>query len=530
MQSVKIGKGILFKSTVVLLIFTVSILITSGVTTYFSQMKIYKNQCEQNIRDIGEYLAALIENDWADFETYQNYYMAHFDEVKIPIDFTDYTDAAAEFERLFTQTYPGKVFQDDITFEKMTPEVQEAYFIYRHEYWLLTFEKAREAFGIPYSYYLVMKDDVHNVVYMIDGERTTPNDHLAEGEIPDPENEKWIYLGDEYYNDPDNYEIMWRTWETGVKQKGYLEFDNSWGHTYCYYTPLVIDGKKLGLIGTEINVATVNHDILMNTLQQLAYITLVFIVGMVLMLLLLNILFISKTRKLEQRVTEYSENKDGSLSGTLEREFRGSDELDLLGQRFAVMIRELENHMQSLIKATHDLAVSQQHAAEMDDLTNKDVMTGVRNKSAYEKEVQRMERNIREGRTEFGIAMVDLNNLKQINDTMGHEKGDMAIIRLCRFICRTFSHSAVFRISGDEFAVILMNDDYRYAESLVSEFIRKLEEAYADTSLEEWERSTAAIGYALYDPETDDSFAAAFRRADAAMYEKKRQMKALRAR
>ena len=49
-----------------------------------------------------------------------------------------------------------------------------------------------------------------------------------------------------------------------------MEWDNAWGHTYAYYTPLSINGTEMGLIGTEIDVATVNHEILRNALSAAA--------------------------------------------------------------------------------------------------------------------------------------------------------------------------------------------------------------------------------------------------------------------
>ena len=56
---------------------------------------------------------------------------------------------------------------------------------------------------------------------------------------------------------------------------------------------------------------------------------------------------------------------------------------------------------------------------------------------------------------------IDLNNLKTINDTYGHDKGNIAIMKLANMICEVFSKSPVFRIGGDEFAVILFKKDYR---------------------------------------------------------------------
>ena len=67
--------SLLFHFAVIFLIFTVVTLTMSGINTYVRQNEIYKAQCEENIRHIGEYLADLILEDGDDFVIYQEYYM-----------------------------------------------------------------------------------------------------------------------------------------------------------------------------------------------------------------------------------------------------------------------------------------------------------------------------------------------------------------------------------------------------------------------------------------------------------------------
>ncbi len=124
--------------------------------------------------------------------------------------------------------------------------------------------------------------------------------------------------------------------------------------------------------------------------------------------------------------------------------------------------------------------------------------------------------------------MVDLNFLKRTNDTYGHEKGNVSIKNLCALVCLVFKHSPVFRVGGDEFVVILKNQDLQNVEHLMSRFNGSLEELQQDSTLEPWERISAAIGYALYDQGLDGSVEDVFKRADKAMYDRKTAMKAER--
>ena len=89
-------------------------------------------------------------------------------------------------------------------------------------------------------------------------------------------------------------------------------------------------------------------------------------------------------------------------------------------------------------------------------------------------------------------------------------------------------HSPLFRVGGDEFIAILKGYDYENIESLVEEFKKEVEHLSNDKSLEPWERTSAAIGYALYDEKLNSSYETVFHRADQAMYECKKAMKALR--
>ena len=82
----------------------------------------------------------------------------------------------------------------------------------------------------------------------------------------------------------------------------------------------------------------------------------------------------------------------------------------------------------------------------------------------------------------------------------------------------------MFRIGGDEFAVILQNDDFNNREQLLKLFEQRSEEACAATSLS-WEKVRVAVGIAVYDPAVDEHVEDVVHRADKLMYECKRGRK-----
>lgn len=207
-------------------------------------------------------------------------------------------------------------------------------------------------------------------------------------------------------------------------------------------------------------------------------------------------------------------------------QIKTGDEIQTLAESMAQMERDINEHIANLLSTTQELASTREHAEQLDTIASVDALTKVRNKRAYDQEIARVDRGIREGRTGVGLAMIDLNNLKRLNDTYGHEKGDIAIQTLCSFICITFHHSPVFRIGGDEFAVILENRDYENAQVLIEQFKQTLLDQADDPDLPPWEAISAAIGYAALDPKQDSSMATVFKRADTAMYDNKRIIKA----
>ena len=114
----------------------------------------------------------------------------------------------------------------------------------------------------------------------------------------------------------------------------------------------------------------------------------------------------------------------------------------------------------------------------------------------------------------------DINNLKAVNDLYGHKEGDVCIRNACARICRTFSHSPVFRIGGDEFVVILSGEDFEQRTKLMEQ----INELPADrTKIRIGE--TVAAGMVEYDQEHHSSLLSVFEEADRAMYERKQVLK-----
>ena len=206
-----------------------------------------------------------------------------------------------------------------------------------------------------------------------------------------------------------------------------------------------------------------------------------------------------------------------------ELDIRANDEIGDLASSMVQMENDINDHVATLIKTANELIESREKEAEMRKAANIDALTHVRNKRALFSEEERLDREIREGKANFAVAMIDMNNLKTINDTYGHEKGDEAITDLCSAICTTFKRSPVFRTGGDEFVVILEGYDLEHREQLI---VRFRETMAAEETKKPWRGMSAALGCQEYDKNRHNRFSDVFKDADDKMYQNKTAMKA----
>lgn len=167
----------------------------------------------------------------------------------------------------------------------------------------------------------------------------------------------------------------------------------------------------------------------------------------------------------------------------------------------------------------------QTYIGYINGLAYRDPLTGAKNKTAYLDAEKQMEERMRTGRPAFGLVVLDINGLKQVNDHFGHDFGDMLIMDACKLICKVFKRSPVYRIGGDEFVVILEDGDLDNYATLLEQFQSEMDEmnrvARPDNCI------SIARGIALYNSDTDLVFANVFKRADDAMYKNKSAMKGI---
>ena len=178
------------------------------------------------------------------------------------------------------------------------------------------------------------------------------------------------------------------------------------------------------------------------------------------------------------------------------------------------------DHIIVAVSNINDSILREEEFKQAKQMAMLDALTGIRNKHAYLTAEQELNHSISTNpHTSFAIILCDVNDLKKVNDQLGHTAGDEHIQKACKTICNIFKHSPVYRIGGDEFVIILTGEDFLHRASLLN--------TICTTSLKNKAEGGVVIacGMAVYDTASDYYVSDVFDRADAAMYIHKRALK-----
>jgi diguanylate cyclase (GGDEF)-like protein len=160
-------------------------------------------------------------------------------------------------------------------------------------------------------------------------------------------------------------------------------------------------------------------------------------------------------------------------------------------------------------------------------LAYKDGLTKLGNRTAFNEKLEELEEK-RSELVNVGIVMLDVNNLKQTNDNLGHHVGDQMIVKSAESILAAFGDlpGDCYRIGGDEFAVILSEGDVDELYKKGTERFEEIVAVYNETEGRAFNLSVAK-GYYSYSKNKNkkDTFTQVYEKADALMYENKKAMK-----
>lgn len=159
-------------------------------------------------------------------------------------------------------------------------------------------------------------------------------------------------------------------------------------------------------------------------------------------------------------------------------------------------------------------------------LAYRDGLTDVGNRTAFQERLEELEGQKKE-LAGIAIVMFDVNDLKYVNDNLGHQRGDELIVGSANIVKNAMEseEGSVFRIGGDEFAGIFAGEDVEgRCKRALSRFKQLMDGHNAVKN--QFLRISIASGYAVYDrSQEEERLMDVYQQADVRMYENKKQIK-----
>lgn len=171
------------------------------------------------------------------------------------------------------------------------------------------------------------------------------------------------------------------------------------------------------------------------------------------------------------------------------------------------------------------IAIAIERARQFASEARTDHLTGIANRREFERVMEREVALAERHNRRLSLMMIDVDNLKRINDRQGHRAGDAALRVVAQHLLRVVRASDVCaRVGGDEFAVAMPETDLDRARDVATRLRRAVE--HASLGMKATEHVEVSVGIAAWRAGQD--WQAAYQAADADLYEDKRRRKAIR--
>jgi diguanylate cyclase (GGDEF)-like protein len=172
--------------------------------------------------------------------------------------------------------------------------------------------------------------------------------------------------------------------------------------------------------------------------------------------------------------------------------------------------------MEEVDRMRHELDESRARIEYLEQLADQDSLAPVQNRRAFVRELSRILSYSERYGTPSSVIYLDLNGLKQLNDTRGHAAGDAAILKVAKILANNVRESDVVgRLGGDEFGVMLAHADEQAATAKAEQLAKSIEEDPL-----EWEGETIplVVAFGVHTIHGGGDAGAALKAADKAMY------------
>jgi diguanylate cyclase (GGDEF)-like protein/PAS domain S-box-containing protein len=187
----------------------------------------------------------------------------------------------------------------------------------------------------------------------------------------------------------------------------------------------------------------------------------------------------------------------------------------------ATLARESEQGPANVLCQVQDITQRKLFESQLRFMADHDSLTGLLNRRRFEAELERHIAAVKRHGPQGALLLLDLDQFKQVNDTLGHHAGDRLLVAVARVLGEGVRPGDILaRLGGDEFALLLPQADTREATHVAQAIIRVLQ-LQPVVLAGESRRVTASIGIAMFDAAAEVSAESALVQADVAMYDAK---------
>ena len=178
-----------------------------------------------------------------------------------------------------------------------------------------------------------------------------------------------------------------------------------------------------------------------------------------------------------------------------------------------------ENDADHFVAVFSDISRLKESQERVEYLATHDALTGLPNRSLFHDRLDLAMAQARRSNSLVALMFMDLDNFKNINDTLGHDVGDELLVEIARRLKEQMRDmDTVARLGGDEFTIVLPETDFvgaeRVAERLISAVRQPVRVRHKDLFV------SASIGLAFY-PDDGETRTSLIKAADTAMYRAK---------
>ncbi len=350
--------------------------------------------------------------------------------------------------------------------------------------------------------YIVAHGDENAVqdMYMIDDSKQTL--YEAAGRWEDRED---VYLGKDLTKiDPD------------------ISYSDTWGWLVSDFAPVYdSNGNCVCIVGCDVDYSNIANAKIRSLIINVVVVVTTTIIVIIVGLFIISKNLIKPLKEIADAIKLFNPAGLNSIdANVISLNMDRDDEIGEIYNNIRANQLKIVDYLKDINEMSSSISQKDSQINHLNIVSYKDALTHVGNKAAYMQKMLDLNNNPHD----YAIVMIDINDLKAMNDKFGHKAGDYYLQGCCQLICKVFKHSPVYRIGGDEFVIIVENQDYIDRQQKFEELEKAFEVSYNKESDIPWEKLSASCGMAELSSD-DNTAELVFKRADKHMYENKTKFK-----